>query len=148
MDLYRTHSAPSQPSLFREAPPLLLRLGAGFCGLFFHAWSACLSGWEYLWKKTPWPLMDEFQDFPAPAVMPPLYTILLTLGSCFLILGLFTRLSAAVLLAGALTGVFVYLNYPDTTEKFALYAVIYAALVARGGGAISLDGAFSGRRKR
>ena len=148
MDLYRTHSAPSQPSFLREVSPLLLRLGVGLCGLLFHAWSACTSGWEHLWARTPWPLVEELRDFPAPAWTAPLYTVCLTLGSCFLILGLFTRLTAAVLLTGALAGAFVFLHYPGEFERFSLYALVYAALVARGGGAFSLDAAFSGRRKR
>ena len=147
MDHHR-HSSSPPSTLLNDISQLLLRLGAGVGCLFFHGWAACRGGWEYLWRQAPWALMSEMEEFPGPATSATVIALVAAAGSLFLIVGLFTRLSAAVLLVCALAGAFVYLQFPAAAERFLLYAVLYGTLLAAGAGAFSLDAAFSGRRRR
>ncbi len=148
MDLSRPASPSLLGSALRDAGLFILRWCAGVTLLAFHAWREGVLGWRHLWYKEPWNWSVEVAErgFPLPTAVAVASVVAAIAGSIFLLTGLLCRLSAAVLLAGALCGLFLYGRVPETAERLALYAGIYTVLVLCGPGRLSLDHLFSAGR--
>lgn len=133
--------APAAPSLLRNLGLLTLRLSLGIPLLFCHGWPEGRAGWLHLWYKTPWELPPQLAQlgFPAPLALAIALTVLGLLGGIFLLLGLLTRTSSAVLAAISLLCAFLYKAYPSVAELSFLYGGAFLSLCLCGPGAIALD---------
>src|SRR5260221_13190675 len=83
----------------------LLRVSAGLMIFYIHGWHE-LEGWiAYLQNGTLWKLAEEVagMHFPAPLASAVAATLVQFICSLFIIIGLFTRLNA-ILLLGELSG--------------------------------------------
>lgn len=116
--------------------PLLQRLG--IAAVFFLSGRTKVEGWFTLTDSTFFLFETEYR-LPLIAPVPAAYlaTAAEHLFPLLLVLGLFTRLSAlALLLMTLVIQVFVY---PDAWPTHLLWAAVLVPLIARGGGALSLD---------
>lgn len=118
------------------APPLVARLGVG--AVFFLAGRTKVEG---LLTITPGAYQLFGEEYRLPLLTPDIATPLTTyaehLFPVLLALGLFTRLSAAALLV--ITLIIQVFVYPDAWATHLSWAGLLLPLVARGGGAVSLD---------
>ena len=149
MDYHRNPHAPPPGLLIRDAGLLILRISVGLALIAFHAWDEGVRGWKHLWyKEGPWAWAAEVSErgFPLPEAVAATSVAVAMLGSVFLLTGLLCRLSSAVLLAGALCGLFLYGKVPEMAERLALYAAVYAVLLICGPGRFSLDALFTSKR--
>jgi putative oxidoreductase len=116
--------------------PLIGRLG--IAGVFFLSGRTKVEGLLTLTPGTYALFEDEYH---VPLIPPDVAAHLATysehLFSILLVLGLFTRLSAAALLG--MTLVIQTFVYPDAWPTHLSWAAILLPLIARGGGGLSLD---------
>lgn len=116
--------------------PLLQRLG--IAAVFFLSGRTKVEGWFTLTDSTFFLFETEYQlPLIAPAVAAYLATAAEHLFPLLLVLGLFTRLSALALLT--MTLVIQVFVYPDAWPTHLIWAAVLLPLIARGGGALSLD---------
>jgi putative oxidoreductase len=132
---------PDLRSLPAACGHLILRVGAGLMIFYIHGWHK-LAGWiAYLQHGTPWKLAEEVAEmhFPAPLASAVAATGVQFVCSLFLIIGLFTRLNAA-LLTGVL-GVAILQNLlaARDAQLATLYTLIVLTLALLGGGRFALD---------
>ena len=118
---------------------LVARLGAG--SIFFMSGRAKVEGLFTITDGT----FDLFKtDYALPLVPPHIAAIAATVSehlfSVLLILGLFTRLGAVGLLG--MTLVIEIFVYPDAWPTHLSWAGLFLPLIAKGGGAFSLDHLF------
>lgn len=117
---------------------LLLIARLGIAGVFFLSGRTKVEGWLTITDGT----YELFRtEYALPLLPPEPAAVLATLAehgfSILLVLGLATRLSAAALLMMTLTiQIFVY---PDAWSTHLSWAAVLLPLIARGGGAWSLD---------
>ena len=121
---------------------LLLFARLGIAGIFFLSGRTKVDGVLHITDGT----YELFRtEYALPLLPPELAAIAATYSehvfSMLLVLGLFTRLSALALMAMTLTiQIFVY---PDAWSTHLSWAAILVLLIARGGGALSLDALIS-----
>ena len=119
----------------------LLRVSAGLMIFYIHGWHK-LEGWlAYLQHGTPWTLATEVagMHFPAPLVSAVVATMEQFICSLFIVIGLLTRINAA-LLAGALSGAILQNLLSGRDPQLAiLYTLVVATLILIAGGRFSLD---------
>lgn len=115
---------------------LVMRLGVA--GVFFMSGRSKVDGLLRITDGT-YSLFRE--DYRVPLIPPDVAAHLATysehLFSILLVLGLFTRLSAAAFLG--MTTVIEVFVYPDAWPTHLSWAALLLYLIARGGGALSLD---------
>src|SRR2546425_7874378 len=78
---------------------LILRVSAGLMIFYIHGWHK-LVGWiAYHQHGTPWKLAEEVAEmhFPAPMTSAVAATTVQFICSLFIVVGLFTRINAALL---------------------------------------------------
>jgi len=101
-----------------------------------------LEGWiAYVQHGTPWTLAEEVagMHMPAPLASAVLATLVQFICSLFVVVGLFTRVSAALLFA-ALSGAILQNLLAGRDPQLAiLYTLVVVTLVFMGGGKYSLD---------
>lgn len=118
------------------APPLVARLGVG--AVFFQAGRTKVEG---LLTLTPGAYQLFEEEYKLPHLSPELAAHLAAyaehLFPLLLALGLFTRLSAAALLV--MTLIIQVFVYPDAWATHLSWAGLLLPLLARGGGALSVD---------
>ena len=129
---------------------LLFRVAAGVMVFYFHGLHK-LQGWiGYAQHGTPWELLEEVSGmhFPAPYASAVAATLIQFICPLFILLGLFTRINA-VLLLGALSGAILQnLLAGRSPQLVLLYILVVTTLIFLGGGKWSLDaGILSGSRK-
>lgn len=117
---------------------LLLTARLGIAGVFFQSGRTKVEGWLTITPGT----YDLFgSEYALPLIPPQIAAQAATysehLFPLLLILGLCTRLSALALLG--MTAVIQFFVYPDAWPTHLSWAAILLLLVARGGGAWSLD---------
>ena len=124
-----------------------LRVSAGLMIFYIHGWHK-LEGWiAYVQHGTPWKLEAEVagMHLPAPLASAVAATLAQFICSLFLVVGLFTRLNAA-LLFGALSGAVMQNVLADRDPQLAiLYALVVVTFVLTGGGKYSLDARLSAK---
>jgi uncharacterized membrane protein YphA (DoxX/SURF4 family) len=120
---------------------LLLRGGAGCLIFYIHGWHKLEGGLAFLRNGTPWQLAREIAEmhFPAPVASAFAATAAQFIFAPLLALGLFTRLSGAILTC--VLGVAIAQNLlADRDPQLAiLYTLTVAAFALIGGGRFSLD---------
>jgi uncharacterized membrane protein YphA (DoxX/SURF4 family) len=120
---------------------LLFRVSAGLMVFYIHGLHK-LEGWiAYVQNGTPWELLKEVEGmhFPAPYPSAITATLIQFICSIFIIMGLFTRVNA-VLLLGALSGAILQNLLAGRSPQLALlYILIVITLAFIGGGKFSLD---------
>lgn len=126
---------------------LVFRVTIGLMIFYIHGWHK-LEGWiSYLQHGTPWKLVEEVagMHFPAPLASAVAATLVQFICSLFIVVGLFTRINAALLL-GALAGAVLQNLLADRDPQLAiLYSLAVLTIVFVGGGRYSLDAWLSGR---
>ncbi len=137
------HIAPYRSAVERLSaaiPDALLLLVArlGIAGIFFLSGRSKVEGWLTITDGTYELFRTEYR---LPLVPPEIAAVAATLAehglSVLLVLGLLTRLSAAGLFG--MTLVIQLFVYPDAWPTHLSWAAILLPLIARGGGAWSLD---------
>ena len=127
---------------------LVFRVAAGLMIFFIHGWHK-LEGWiAWLQHGTPWKLAEEVAEmhFPAPLASALGATLAQFICSLFLLLGLFTRINAT-LLVGVLGMAILQNLLSDRDPQLAvLYTLIVLTLAFMGGGRFSLDAKFFSRK--
>jgi putative oxidoreductase len=115
---------------------LVIRMGVA--GVFFMSGRTKVDGLLHI-KDTTYALFASEYKLPlvSPYVAAHLATYAEHLFSILLVLGLFTRLSAAAFLA--MTLVIEIFVYPDAWPTHLSWAGLLLYLIARGGGGVSLD---------
>jgi putative oxidoreductase len=127
-------------ALTRLVPDSVIGLVArlGVAGVFFMSGRSKVDGLLHITDGT-YTLFRE--DYRVPVIPPDVAAHLATysehLFSILLVLGLFTRLSAAAFLG--MTMVIELFVYPDAWPTHLSWAGLLLYLIARGGGALSLD---------
>src|SRR5882757_10884994 len=120
---------------------LFLRVSAGLMIFYIHGLHK-LDGWiAYLQHGTPWTLAEEVAGMhaPAPLASAVAATLVQFICSLFIVVGLFTRINAA-LLACALCGAIMQNLLAGRDPQLAiLYTLVVVTLVFLGGGKYSLD---------
>jgi putative oxidoreductase len=126
---------------------LFFRVSAGLMIFYIHGLHK-LEGWiAYLQHGTPWILAEEVEGmhFPAPIALAVAATLVQFICSLFIIVGLFTRINAALLLC-ALSGAILQNLLADRDPQLAiLYSLVVLTIVFLGGGKYSLDARLSER---
>ena len=129
---------------------LLFRVGLVVALGFFQLAPEAPKGWEAIWNQKPWPLAKVAAGFGVPQAQWVLAAAMV-LG-CLALLGIatgfLTRLSSALLLAGAIA--FGYGAVKDTDVEGLELSIVYSLsllyLLLRGPGYLSADGYFSRNR--
>jgi putative oxidoreductase len=120
---------------------LFLRISAGVMIFYIHGLHK-LEGWiAYVQHGTPWTLAGEVagMHLPAPLASAVAATLVQFICSLFIVVGLFTRINAALLVC-ALTGAIMQNLLAGRDPQLAiLYTLVVVALVFMGGGKYSLD---------
>jgi putative oxidoreductase len=115
---------------------LVMRLGVA--GVFFLSGRTKVDGVLHITDSTYALFASEYRlPFISPFIAAHLATYSEHLFSILLVLGLFTRLSAAVFLS--MTLVIEIFVYPDAWPTHLSWAALLIYLIARGGGAVALD---------
>lgn len=150
MEYYRHTSAWSPGTVIRDICLLLLRAASSLALVYFHGWRNALEGWEFIWRKTDWPLLEVVtgHGFPWPVAVTIALVPAVLLCCAFLLLGILTRIGAGIMLGFTLVAAPLYPGYPDLLQAFTLYGVIFLVLVLAGPGHLSLDGLVARRRVR
>lgn len=126
--------------LARALPPALLLLVArcGIAAVFFQSARTKVEGWFTIADSTYELFRTEYSGVPLPPEFAAVAaTVSEHLFSVLLVLGLFTRLSAAALLG--MTLVIEIFVYPDAWPTHLSWAGLLLPLIAMGGGKLSLD---------
>lgn len=120
---------------------LLLRLGVGLMLLFIHGRHKLEGAADTLWHGTPWSLVEEIAQMhvPAPLAAAIAATVVQCLCSLLLIVGLYTRISAALLVIVLCVATLQNLVTHRDPQLALLYTLIVLSLVFLGGGRFSLD---------
>lgn len=127
---------------------LFFRVAAGTMIFYIHGLYKLEGLIAYLQSGTPWVLLQEVSgmNFPAPFASAVAATVVQFICSLFIVVGLFTRLNA-VLLLGALSGAILQNLLAGRDPQLAiLYAIVVVAIAFMGGGKFSLDARFFGGR--
>jgi len=120
---------------------LFFRVSVGLMIFYIHGLHK-LEGWiAYRQQGTTWTLAVEVagMHFPAPLASAVAATLVQFICSLFIIVGMFTRINAA-LLAGALSGAILQNLLANRNPQLAiLYTLVVVTLIFIGGGKYSLD---------
>src|SRR5271169_2893420 len=120
---------------------LFLRVSAGLMVFYIHGLHK-LEGWiAYLQHGTPWTLAEEVSGMhmPAPLASAVAATLVQFICSLFIVVGLFTRINAALLVC-ALSGAILQNLLAGRDPQLAiLYTLVVVTLVFIGSGKYSLD---------
>jgi putative oxidoreductase len=129
---------------------LFLRASAGVMIFYIHGWHK-LEGWiAYLQHGTPWKLAEEVAEmhFPAPLASAVAATLVQFICAPFVVVGLFTRVNA-ILLVGALGGAVLQNLLAGRDPQLAiLYTLVVVTIALMGGGRFSLDEKLFCRKER
>jgi putative oxidoreductase len=126
---------------------LFLRVSAGGMIFYIHGWHK-LEGWiSYLQHGTPWKLVEEVagMHFPAPLASAVAATLVQFICSLFIVVGLFTRINAALLLCALSGAILQNLLAGRDPQLAVLYSLVVLTIVFMGAGKYSLDARLSGR---
>jgi putative oxidoreductase len=120
---------------------LLLRVGLGGLIFYIHGWHKLEGGLAFLRNGTPWRLAEEVagMHFPAPVASAFAATVAQFVCALLLALGLFTRVSAAILTSVLGVAIAQNLLANRDPQLAVLYTLTVAAFALLGGGRLSLD---------
>ena len=150
---YHSRPAPKStaPCVVNDLGLLTLRFVTGLPMLFFQGWHQSFRAWAYVWDNKSWPLIEQFEKFgfAIPGFFATTLVIACTLCSLALLLGLYTRFNALLLLVLMLFILIVPVELSGNlnVQTLLLYAGLSLTLLFFGSGRISLDHLLT-RRKR
>jgi uncharacterized membrane protein YphA (DoxX/SURF4 family) len=127
-----------------------LRVSAGLMIFYIHGLHK-LEGWiAYLQHGTPWTLAGEVagMHFPAPLASAVAATLVQFICSLFVVVGLFTRINAALLVCALSGAIFQNLSAGRDPQLATLYTLVVVTLVLLGGGRFSLDAKLSSKKEQ
>jgi len=117
---------------------LLLVARFGIAAVFFQSGRTKVEGWLTITDSTHYLFETDYKlPFVPPELAAPMATYAEHLFPILLVLGLGTRFAALGLLG--MTTVIEVFVYPDAWPTHLSWAAILLPLIAKGGGAISLD---------
>jgi putative oxidoreductase len=124
------------------AAAVILRLGAGATLAYFHGWHKLSDA--ITWRsgrRDSWPFVTEIHaaGFPAAVVTAWLATAVQFLGGICLLVGLFTRPAAALILATLAGAVVTNLRLRKDLQLVSVYLLVLCGVFCLGPGAWSLD---------
>jgi len=141
-------SAPIPGAASRDAASLIVRVVAGLSMILYNSWLLVLQGWDYLWHKGEWTLLQVVIDLglPVPTVSACVIASIFFFGSIFLMVGVFGRITAIVLLLATELGFYFALREGAIAyvELSILYATLYLLNIVLGSGRYSLDRLLAG----
>ena len=147
-----TSSAASSGAASRDLASLIVRLIAGISMILYNSWLMVEQGWEHLWRQGEWALLGVVTDFgfPLPVVSACVVATIYFLGSVFLVLGLFGRVTSALLLVTTEIGFYFALRSGSIAyvELSVLYGGLYLLHIVLGSGRFSLDQVLAGLGKK
>jgi len=150
MNLLRKSLTVDPNSLPAGLGHLFLRVSAGLMIFYIHGWHK-LEGWiAYLQHGTPWKLEEEVagMHFPAPLASAVAATLVQFICSPFIVVGLFTRINATLLLC-ALSGAILQNLLAGRDPQLAiLYSLVVLTLIFLGSGKYSLDAKLLAKAER
>ena len=120
---------------------LFFRVSSGLMIFYIHGLHK-LEGWiAYLQHGTPWTLAEEVagMHFPAPLASAVAATLVQFICSLFIVVGLFTRINAALLVCALSGAIMQNLLAARDPQLAILYSLVVLTLVFLGGGKYSLD---------
>ena len=120
---------------------LFLRVTTGLMIFYIHGLHK-LEGWiAYLQHGTPWTLAEEVAGMhaPAPLASAVAATLVQFICSLFIVVGLFTRINAALLFCTLSGAILQNLLTGRDPQLAILYTITVTTLVLIGGGKYSLD---------
>ncbi len=120
---------------------LVLRAVAGTMLIVFHGWGKLTSGIAYFLHGQEWGFLKGVTSlgFPFPLFFACCSALAESIGSLFLILGLFTRYASIFLVINMSVAVYRHLTSDFKFELAAMYGVIALAFVFLHPGAFSID---------
>lgn len=126
---------------------LFLRVTVGLMIFLIHGCHKLVQATAYFRKGTPWKLAEEVaaMRFPMPLPSALAATLAQFVFSAMLMLGLFTRLSALMLVGTLAVAILQNLLAKRDPQLALLYTLVAAAFVLTGGGPYSLDALLFGR---
>jgi putative oxidoreductase len=126
---------------------LILRVVTGASVIIFHSWARVVGMVKFLGSGKHWGFIDMLQKVGLP--LPGFFAILVVLvefiGSIFIILGLFTRISAIGLALVLIFAIYFQIVTKASVELSLIYLSIFIFLALAGAGKFSLDSK-SGRK--
>jgi uncharacterized membrane protein YphA (DoxX/SURF4 family) len=137
----------------RDVACLVVRVIAGLSMILYNSWLMVDQGWEHLWREGEWMLLNVVTNLglPMPVVVACVIASIYFFGSIFLILGVFGRVTSALLLITTEIGCYLALRGGAIAyvELSLLYGTLYVLHLILGSGRISLDQVLAGiGRKR
>lgn len=142
----------NQSETSHDVASLFLRLVAGLSMILYNSWLMVQQGWNYLWHKGEWILLEVVSELglPEPLVSACLIASVYFLGSIFLIIGVFGRVTSALLLLVTEIGCYFALREGSIAyvELSLLYGGLYVLHLILEAGRISLDGLLAGMGRR
>ena len=136
-------TAPIPGAGSRDAACLIVRVVAGLTMILYNSWLMVQQGWNFLWNKGDWALLQAVTDlgFPLPTISACVIAAIFFFGSIFLILGVFGRATAIVLLLTTELGFYFALREGAVAyvELSILYATLYLLNIVLGSGRYSAD---------
>jgi len=141
MNLFKKSLAVEPDGLAASLGHLFLRVSAGLMIFYVHGWHKLEGGIAYFQNGTPWKLVEEVTGMHAPAPLASAIaaTLVQFICSLFVVVGLFTRINAALLVC-ALSGAILQNLLAGRDPQLAiLYTIAVITLVFIGGGKYSLD---------
>jgi uncharacterized membrane protein YphA (DoxX/SURF4 family) len=137
----------------KDAACLIVRVVAGLSMILYNSWLMVHQGWEHLWRKGEWTLLNVVNDLglPMPLVVACVIASIFFFGSIFLMLGVFGRVTSALLLVTTEIGCYFALRAGAIAyvELSLLYGALYILHLLLGSGRVSLDQVLAGMgRKR
>ncbi len=127
---------------------VITMVALGYYQIFNHLQSV----WGYLWEQSGWKLIDQIQALrlPFPPVIAVALIFLITLAMIGIVVGIFTRFNALLLLL--LLGIVLIsqlrLSISLNPQALVLYIGIQITLILSGGGKFSLDHLLASRKNR
>jgi len=120
---------------------LVLRVVAGAMLIVFHGWGKLNSAVAYFLHAQEWGFLKGVSGlgFPYPVFFASCSVLAETIGSLFLILGLFTRYAALLLVINMSVAIYRHLTSDFRYELAAMYGVIALTFVFLHPGSFSLD---------
>lgn len=106
----------------------------------------------HVWEKEEWDLVTKFTELglPVPGIIAAAFVLLLLLALVAIVIGIFTRINAIVLLVltAAILIIPLDLSSSLTPQTLVLYITVFLGLALGGAGRASLDYRLAGRRKK
>lgn len=118
-----------------------LRVIAGTMIFYIHGLHKLEGGIAYVRTGEPWPLLADVVGMHAPAPVASAWVATIVQFVCplFVVVGLFTRINAALLVAALSGAILQNLLAARDPQLAILYTLIVATLAFMGGGRFSLD---------